>query len=111
MSDETASTLVLIGAIFQLIAAIAFLLLGGAGFIIPLILGAGLDFWLLLPAFFFIGGIIGLIFAILWFGWRKDPSANKTALIITGILALIFGGVLPGLLVLIGGVVAGGDSA
>lgn len=111
MSDETASTLILVGAIFQLLASIALLFLGGAGFILPLIFGAYIDLWLLIPAFFFIGGIISLIFTILWFGWRHDPSANKTALIVTGILALIFGGVLPGLLVLIGGVIAGGESA
>ncbi len=87
------------------------MVLGGFGFIIPILFGATLDFWLLIPGFFFIGGIISLIFAILWFGWRSDPGANKTALIITGILGLIFGGFLAGLLVLIGGAIAGGDSA
>jgi len=111
MSDETASTLILVGAIFQLLASIALLFLGGVGFILPLLIGYIFDFWLLIPAFFFIGGIISLIFTILWFGWRHDPSTNKTALIITGILALIFGGVLPGLLVLIGGAIAGEESA
>ncbi|MFX1582909.1 MAG: hypothetical protein ACFFCJ_11955 [Promethearchaeota archaeon] len=111
MSDETASTLILIGAILQLLIAILLMIVGGLGFILPLIFGAPLDLWLLIPAFFFIGAIISLIFAILWFGWRHDPGANKTALIITGILTLIFGGFLPGLLVLIGGAIAGGESA
>lgn len=111
MSDETASTLILVGAILQIISSIALLILGGAGFILPLLFGAGLDFWLLIPAFFFVGGIISLIFAILWFGWRKDPGANKTALIITGILGLIFGGFIAGLLVLIAGAIAGEESA
>ncbi|MFW9934960.1 MAG: hypothetical protein ACFFDU_05580 [Candidatus Thorarchaeota archaeon] len=111
MSDETASTLVFIGAIFQLLATIALMVVGGLGFILPIIFGAPLDFWLLIPAFFFIGGIISLIFAILWFSWRHEPSLNKTSLIITGVLALIFGGFLPGLLVLIGGAIAGGESA
>ncbi len=111
MSDETAATLVLVGAILQLLISIAIMFLGGAGFIIPLLFGATLDFWLLFPAFFFVGGIISLIFTILWLSWRHDPGANKTALIVTGILALIFGGFLPGLLVLIGGAIAGGESA
>lgn len=111
LSDETASTLVFIGAIFQLLATIALMVVGGLGFILPLIFGAPLGFWLLISAFFFIGGIISLIFAILWFGWRHEPSLNKTSLIITGVLALIFGGFLPGLLVLIGGAIAGGESA
>jgi hypothetical protein len=111
MSDETASTLILVGAIFQLLASIIILFLGGAGFLIPIIFGATLDLWLLIPAFFFIGGIISLVFTILWLSWRHDPSANKTALIVTGILGLIFGGFLPGLFVLIGGAIAGGNGA
>ncbi len=111
MSDETASTLILIGAILQLLLSLILLILGGLGFILPLIFGAPPDIWLLIPAFFFIGGIVSIIFAILWFGWRQDPGANKTSLIITGVLGLIFGGFLPGLLVLIGGVIATEESA
>ena len=111
MSDETASTLILIGAILQLLISIMLMVLGGFGFIIPLLFGAPPDLWLAIPGFFFIGGIISLIFVFLWFSWRSDPGTNKTALIITGILGLIFGGFLPGLLVLIGGAIAGGESA
>ena len=111
MSDETASPLILIGAILQILLSIALLALGGLGFILPLIFGASIDLWLLIPAFFFIGGIISLIFCILWLNWRNDPGANKTALIVTGILGLIFGGFLPGLLVLIGGITATEESS
>lgn len=112
MSDETASTLILVGAIFQLIGAIFMLLGGVAVIIVAIIFGGYFDIWMLLgPAYFFIGGIVGLIFSILWLGWRKAPSANKTALIVTGILGLILAGFLPGLLVLIGGAIADGGGA
>lgn len=111
MSDETASTLILVGAIFQLLASIIILFLGGAGFLLPIIFGGTIDLWILIPAFFFIGGIISLVFTILWLNWRHDPSAHKTALIITGILGLVLGGFLPGLFVIIGGAIAGGNGA
>ncbi len=111
MSDETASTIIMVGAIFQLLASIIILFLGGAGFLIPIIFGGTIDLWILIPAFFFIGGIISLIFTILWLNWRHDPSAHKVALIITGFIALILGGFLPGLFVVIGGAIAGGNGA
>ncbi|MFX1317818.1 MAG: hypothetical protein ACFE9D_06220 [Promethearchaeota archaeon] len=111
MSDETASTLILVGAILQLLFSLALIGFGVVAFILPLLFGY-IDIWILIvPAFFFIGGIISLIFTILWFQWRHEPAAHKTALIITGILGLLFGGFLPGLLVLIGGAVAEGSSA
>lgn len=110
MSDEdTARTLVLVGAILQLIISIVFLLFGGLVVVAMLIFGGLVPeiMWLLfLPLFLFIGGILSLILTILWFKWRSHPAAHKTGLIVTGILALIFGGVLPGLLVLIGGAIA-----
>ena len=101
----------MVGAIFQLLASIIILFLGGAGFLIPIIFGGTIDLWILIPAFFFIGGIISLIFTILWLNWRHDPSAHKVALIITGFIALILGGFLPGLFVVIGGAIAGGNGA
>ena len=111
MSDETASTLVLVGAILQLLFSIALIGFGVFTFILPLIFGI-FDIWILIvPAFLFIGGIISLIFTILWFQWRHEPSAHRAALIITGILGLLFGGFLPGLFVLIGGAIAEGNSA
>jgi hypothetical protein len=112
MSDEsTAGTLVLVGAILQLIFSIVFLLIGGLGFLAMLFLFEVMDLfeilWIvLIPLILLIGGGISLIFTILWFNWRSHPSAHKTGLIVTGILGLIFGGFLAGLLVLIGGAIA-----
>jgi hypothetical protein len=110
LSDETATTLVLVGAILQLIGAI-FMLLAGIAFIVIEIIFGGWGLGLLSTAYLFVGGIIGLIFSILWLGWRSDPGTNKTSLIITGVIALILSGFLPGLLVLIGGAIATGESA
>jgi hypothetical protein len=116
MGDEdTARTLVLIGAILQLILSIVFLLFGGLAFF-ALVLFIGFEpdiIWLLfLPLFLLIGGGISLIFTLLWFSWRSHPAAHKSGLIVTGILGMIFGGFLPGLLVLIGGAIApGAESA
>ncbi len=114
MSDETtATTLILIGAIFQIIIAI-FLLIGGAGSsigtVIGLILGGSsnpLDWvWVFVPGVpLMVFGILGLLFGISWLRWRHTPSEYKQNLILTGIIALIFTGVLPGLLVLIGGAI------
>ena len=101
----------MVGAIFQLLAAIIILFLAGAGFLIPIIFGGTLDLWIFIPAFFFVGGIISLFFIILWLRWRHDPSSNKTALIVTGIIGLVIGGFLPGIFVLIGGAIAGGNGA
>ncbi|MFW9934037.1 MAG: hypothetical protein ACFFDU_00725 [Candidatus Thorarchaeota archaeon] len=109
MADEgTARTLVTIGAWLQLI----FWLIGIAGIAFTFMMF--LPFWdplimivfLMAVAFYILITIFGIIFFILWFRWRHDPSAHKTGLIVTGILGLIFSGVLPGLLVLIGGAIA-----
>ncbi len=54
--------------------------------------------------------VFALIFSILWFMWRGSPSQHKAGLIITGILALLFSGFLPGLLTLIGGAIAPSES-
>ncbi|MFX0078466.1 MAG: hypothetical protein ACFE8O_04440 [Candidatus Hermodarchaeota archaeon] len=111
MSDETASTIILVGAIFQILASIIILFLGGAGFLIPIIFGGTIGLWILVPAFFFTGGIISVVFTILWLSWRHEASDHKIALIITGFTALIVGGFLPGLFVVIGGAIAGGNGA
>jgi hypothetical protein len=111
MTDETATTLILVGSIFQLLASIIILFLGGAGFLIPIIFGGIIGLWIWVPAFFFVGGIISLIFIVLWLNWRHDPSAHKAALIITGFIALVVGGFLPGIFVIIGGAIAGGNGA
>jgi hypothetical protein len=118
MSDEsTAGTLVLVGAILQLIISILLLVLGGLFFIGMMFFLDVMDILevllvLLLPIIFFIMGGVSLIFAIIWMNWRSHPSKHKTGLIVTGILGLIFGLFLPGLLVLIGGAIApGAESA
>ena len=66
---------------------------------------------MMMVAVYFVFGIFGLIFMILWFRWRGEPSAHKTGLIVTGILALFLAGFLPGLLVLIAGIIAPGEAA
>jgi hypothetical protein len=114
MSDEqTASTLTLVAAILQLIMS-----LGVASMTFMMFLPLfGLDpfFWsyllwtiMVLPIAL---GFIGLIFAILWFSWRKEPSRHKTGLIVSGVLGLLFAGFIPGLLVLIAGAIAPAPSA
>ncbi len=109
MADEgTARTLVTIGAWLQLIfwiiglAMIAFTFLLFLPIWDPLIM---MVFFISI-AFYLLISIFGIIFFILWFRWRHDPSAHKTGLIVTGILGLIFGGFIAGLLVLIGGIIA-----
>jgi hypothetical protein len=114
MADEgTARTLVSIGAWLQFIfwligiAAIVFTFIIFLPFWDPLFL----MFFLMSIAFYLLITIFGIIFFILWFRWRHDPGAHKTGLIITGILGLLFGGFLPGLLVLIGGAIAPSEKA
>lgn len=84
MSDiETASTLLLVAAILQLIIAILMIF----GIItIPL-------------------AIVGFIFAVLWLQWRNDPLPNKTGMIVTGVIGIILTGVVPGILALVAGIV------
>jgi len=47
-------------------------------------------------------GIIGFILAAVWIRWRRDIAGKRMKLIGTGIVAMIFTGTVPGLLVLIG---------
>lgn len=84
MSDqETAAILLLVAAILQLVFTIGFFI----GIVtIPL-------------------GIVGIVFSILWLQWRNDPFPHKTGMIVTGILAIILTGVVPGILALVAGVV------
>ncbi len=114
MGDEnTASTLVLVAAILQLIFGLfsfigaAFNALTVSPFMsdpfMMMILGWFIFFSIV---FNIVIGIIGIIFAMLWLNWRHSPSEHKTGLIVSGILGLLFGGILPGLLALIGGIIA-----
>ena len=114
MSEETtATTLILIGAIFQLIIAIV-LIIGGAGSsigtAIGILLGGISDplgwIWVFVPGVpLMVFGILALLFGIYWLRWRHTPQEFKQKLIMTGVIALIFTGVIPGLLVLIGGAI------
>jgi polyferredoxin len=120
MSDEsTVTILVLIGAIFQIIIGIL-LLLGGAGSSI----GTAIDFifwgvsspfdwlWVFVPGVpLMVLGILGLFFGLNWLRWRHTPMDYKQQLILTGILALIFAGFIPGLLVLIAGAIIPEEAA
>jgi hypothetical protein len=118
MADEgTASTLVLVGAILELI-----LFLAGIGLIAmtymlfaPLIAldptGLMMMAFLMTAVIYIVFDIFGIIFFILWFKWRSEPSAHKTALIVTGILGLFLAWFIPALLVLIAGIIAPGEAA
>ena len=54
---------------------------------------------------FAVGGmaILGIIYLLLIYTWRKDPLAHRTGLTIIGILSLLVGWSLPGLLILLPG--------
>lgn len=60
---------------------------------------------------YIVESIIGIIMVILWLRWRKEPARYKTGLLVTGIIALIFTGFVPGLLVLIGRIILPRDES
>jgi hypothetical protein len=122
MADEgTSSTLVLIAAVLQLIfffvlvvltAFFAFLL-AVVPTIPPSYLPPGslpiaefMTVMLRVTILFVVMTVIALIFSILWFLWRSVPGQHKIGLIITGVIALILAGVIPGILVIVGGAIA-----
>lgn len=104
-SNQTASTLTLVGAILNLIAAFGFLAVAGIAIIpvmmwapealIWVLLGIGI---LLIPA-----AILGLIFGFLPLMWRHEPEQHKVGLIIIGIFSLISIG---GIFLIIAGAIA-----
>jgi hypothetical protein len=114
MAEEgTIRTLVLIGAILQFLFIIyyLYLVLFWLPGLLPLIIPPEFAWMisLLMTVYYFIFGIfiiIGIILAILWLLWRKTPLAHRTGLIATGILGMIFAGFIPGLLVMIAGIIA-----
>jgi hypothetical protein len=115
MSVEGSRTLVLIGAILQIILSIVFIILGAImlwSFIGQIPYGVmygsmphvSVLFMPMLPL-----GIVGQILAVFWFRWRGSPSEYKTHLIATGIVCMILIGFVGGLLTLIGGARAPGE--
>ncbi|MFX1510777.1 MAG: hypothetical protein ACFFBR_10790 [Promethearchaeota archaeon] len=114
---ETASTLSLIAGILQLIFSLVMIGMGCFMVLlflplmidpmIMMVMGAFLGLFLIFP----IMGGIGLIFAVLWFNWRQFPGEHKTGLIVSGIIALLTIGFIPGLLALIAGAIAPTPSA
>jgi hypothetical protein len=120
MSDETTvTTLIFIGAICQIIIAVLFLLGGigsSIGTAVGFIFGGFSDpfdlIWVFIPGVpMIVFGILGLLFGTYWLRWRHTPAEYKQKLIMTGIIALIFTGVVPGLLTLIGGAIIPNESA
>lgn len=113
-NNDTATTLVSIGAALQVVVGVLVFIGGAASSI-----GTALNFltygfsdfftfffWTLIPGVpLMVFGFIGVIFSIQWFKWRHSPVEHRQKLITTGVvaMALIFTAFLPGLLVLIGG--------
>jgi hypothetical protein len=90
MSNETASTLALVGGILNLIGGVIIALVSFLTIIlIPL-------------------GIIALLFGIFPIVWRNDPGAHRVGLIIIGVLTLFSIG---GILILIAGIIAEEEKA
>ncbi|MFX1562743.1 MAG: hypothetical protein ACFFDP_05505 [Promethearchaeota archaeon] len=112
----TVKTLVLVGAIIQLLFIVYFVY---QIIILPITYQYLIDLLSALPGFpsgmeaLFAGLILAsqimsaveiifcVILAVIWLYWRKDPAMHKTGLILTGVLGLIFVGFLGGLFVLI----------
>jgi len=107
---ETTSTLLLIAGILQIVFSLIFIILGV--FLVLLMIAFMMDPFLMMMGpilivflIYPVLGVIGLIFAILWFNWRQFPGEHKTGIIVSGILSLLTVGFIPGLLALIAGVI------
>jgi hypothetical protein len=114
--EDTIRTLVLVGVILQILFVVnAFI---GVLFLPALLeiaiallptppLSEALAFVTMFTQFliglYMVHGILGIIYTVLWFHWRRDPSAHRTGFIATGAIGLVFGGLIPGLIVLIAG--------
>ena len=90
MSNETASTLALVGGILNLIGGVIIALVSFLTIIlIPL-------------------GILALLFGIFPIVWRTDPGSHRVGLIIIGVITLFSIG---GILILIAGIIAEEEKA
>jgi hypothetical protein len=113
-SEGTAKTLVLVAAILNLVMIIwsAYSVIMSLGLIMTWLTDPlfGFLFFIMFGFiyFFYILWIIfGIIFMLLWFVWRGNPSGHKTGLIVTGVLGLFLTGFgIGGLLALIAGIIA-----
>ena len=114
MAEEgTIRTLVLVGAILQVLFIInyLYLILFWIPNILPLIIPPEFS-WImpiLMSSYYIIFAVfiaIGIILLIIWLFWRKDPLAHRTGLIVTGVIGLLFAGFIPGLIVLIAAIIA-----
>lgn len=117
-TESTVRTLVLVGAILQFLFAIyyLYLILFWIPNLIYLIIPPEVAFMIpilmtVYQALFAIFIIIGLIFGVLWLMWRKDTGSHRTGLIATGILGLLFSGGIPGLIILIAGIIKPSEKA
>ncbi|MHA2428204.1 MAG: hypothetical protein ACXADB_09295, partial [Candidatus Hermodarchaeia archaeon] len=106
---ETPSTLVNVGgwlqipfALFMIFISFWLLLILWPILIDPLFWTAFGWWTLLMMVALVITGVFGLSLSVLWLRWRHDIPGNKSRLIKTGIIGMIFSGTIPGLLVLIG---------
>ncbi|MFX1562731.1 MAG: hypothetical protein ACFFDP_05445 [Promethearchaeota archaeon] len=100
MSNETASTLTLIGGILNILFAFGFIAVG----VLIMLPFLAIPFVALIAGgFFAIIGIIGIIFGVIPLMWRSNPGNHRVGLIILGILSL---GTIGGLLFLIAGIIA-----
>jgi hypothetical protein len=114
----TVRTLVLVGAILQFLFIIyyAYLILFWIPNLIYIIVPPEVAFMIpilmtMYQTLFAIFIIIGIILGILWLIWRKDAAAHRTGLIVTGVLGMLFAGGVPGLIILIAGIVAPSEKA
>jgi hypothetical protein len=91
-----------IGAAVGFALAIAFIDIGS--FITdPTVLAFIEAYPLAIPALIAGLAVIGIIYLAIIYMWRKDPMAHRTGFTILGILQLLIGFSLPGLLILLPG--------
>ncbi|MFX1300600.1 MAG: hypothetical protein ACFFAL_09370 [Promethearchaeota archaeon] len=109
-SNETASTLTLVGAIFNLLAAFGFLTILAISIIPVLMVVPELFVWVLFGIGIFLipATIIGLIFGFIPLMWRQEPQEHKVGLIIIGVFSLASIG---GLFLIIAGAIAETEGA